>query len=254
MAEFVWLRNGDVLPAVAVSQMLLNSRNAAALTADGIYGRRTTEAVRGFQRPRGLSPDGIIGRNTWPRLSAADRLQIIDCVDIFDPNLYTMEVRDLRSVGGSPITLGGMCNGIEQAVSDIRRAASSLFLLRFHGHGAPGAAGVSDGHGTIEDHSTFRNDAATRQALSRLRGCFGPYGCIQFMQCNVAQGVAGTNFLRMVTSITGVPASAGVPTQYAGTLRKTLRFEGRTRTFCPGGGTIRSWARGLPRFVEMSVR
>ncbi len=253
MAEFVWLRQGDVLPAVAVAQLLLN-RQGESLSVDGNYGPRTAAAVRKFQRDhRPLSVDGVIGRNTWPRLVGQESLQIIDCVDVFDSALFRMEVRDLRTSGASPIMIGGMCNGIEQAVRDVANASHNLFLLRFHGHGAPGAAGVSDGHGTIEDHSTFRNDAATQRALSQLRGCFGKYGCIQFMHCNTAQGVQGARFLSMVASVTGVPASAGIETQYAGTLRKTVRFEGRTRTFCPGLRTLAAWGASLPPMVGMSI-
>ena len=37
--------------------------------ADGIYGENTQEAVRAFQRIFGLTPDGIVGRNTWYKIS-----------------------------------------------------------------------------------------------------------------------------------------------------------------------------------------
>lgn len=253
MAEFVWLRNGDKLPAVVTAQQLLN-RTGARLTPDGIFGAKTKSAVQQFQRPRGLSVDGVIGRRTWPRLVNVEDLSIIDCVDIFDPSLYAMEVRDLSAAGGTPITLGGMCNGIEQAVQSIRMSARNLFCLRFHGHGAPGAAGVSDGHGDIEIRSTFRNDPATQRALQKLRGIFGQYGCIQFMHCETGAGAAGREFLNMVARETGVPASAGVKTQYAGNLRKTVRFEGPTRTACPGGRSLQSWGGSRRAFPGMSVR
>ena len=35
---------------------------------DGIFGGRTEEAVRNYQRSRGLSTDGIVGCNTWRSL------------------------------------------------------------------------------------------------------------------------------------------------------------------------------------------
>src|SRR3546814_11998807 len=62
-----------------------------------------------------------------------------------------MEANDIRRAGGDPMPIGGMCNGVEQIVSDIVRFAPSggVFLLRFHGHGAPGVAGFSAGHGSI---------------------------------------------------------------------------------------------------------
>lgn len=253
MSEFVWLRKGDKLPAVAVAQVLLN-RTGASLTVDGDFGTRTHKAVREFQSPRSLAVDGVVGRQSWPRLVANEQLPIIDCIDVFDNSLFNMEVQDIRKAGGNPILIGGMCNGIEQAVQEVQSAVQSAFLVRFHGHGAPGAAGASDGHGAIEDHSTFRNDAATRLVLNKLRGSFGRCGCIQFMHCNTAQGRMGREFLQMVAVTTGVPASAGVQTQYAGSLRKTLRFEGSTRTFCPGNVDLKAWGRGLPILPGMSVR
>lgn len=39
------------------------------VTADGIFGPRTAEAVRAFQRQFGLSPDGIVGFSTWYKIS-----------------------------------------------------------------------------------------------------------------------------------------------------------------------------------------
>jgi peptidoglycan hydrolase-like protein with peptidoglycan-binding domain len=35
---------------------------------DRIFGPRTQEAVRKFQRDRGLGVDGIVGNQTWPAL------------------------------------------------------------------------------------------------------------------------------------------------------------------------------------------
>ena len=211
MAEFVWLRRGDKLPAVAVAQMLLN-RTGASLTVDGIFGQNTESAVRAFQRQRGpLAVDGVIGRNTWPRLAAHERLPIVDCIDVFDPDLYTSERKFLTNVGGTPITLGGMSNGIEQAVSDILRHTSDAFLIRFHGHGAPGVAGVSFGHGDHWERSQFETNAATRAALARLRGALGPYGSIQFMHCQTGRGQNGQRFLAMTAGATGAPRDGRPP-------------------------------------------
>lgn len=35
---------------------------------DGIYGAKTSQAVKRFQARNGLNPDGIVGKNTWERL------------------------------------------------------------------------------------------------------------------------------------------------------------------------------------------
>ena len=252
MAEFVWLRKGDKLPAVAAAQALLN-RTGASLTVDGDYGRRTKAAVAAFQNSRSLSDDGVIGRNTWPRLVVHERMKIVDCIDVFDPDLYTSERRFLTNVGGQPITIGGMSNGIEQVVQDIIGRHSNIYLLRFHGHGAPGIAGVSDGHDGPPSRSSFQNDTPTRNALRKLRGKFGPFGSIQFMHCETGRGRNGAQFLQMVADTVGVPATGGVNDQYASTLRETLRYEGPTRSICPGGTSLSAWGRGRPALPGMTV-
>jgi hypothetical protein len=252
MAEHVWLTYGDKLPAVAVSQALLK-RTGINITVDGDFGRNTVQSVRQFQTERGLGTDGAIGSVTWPRLVNTDPLPILDCIDIFDPDLYTSEVAHLSGAGGSPIVLGGACNGIAQAAQMIRSQARGLFLLRFHGHGAPGLAGMSMGQNLVDARAAWDTSPAALDALSSLRGVFGPYGCIQFMHCSTGAGESGRRFLQAAANATGVPVTAAYHLQYAGTPRQTMRYEGPTRTCIPGGGTLTSWARSLPAFVGRSV-
>ena len=38
------------------------------ISADGIFGANTEDAVKNYQRTNGLSVDGIVGRNTWRKL------------------------------------------------------------------------------------------------------------------------------------------------------------------------------------------
>jgi len=52
---------------VVAIQYLLKARGYR-LVPDGVYRATTTAAVRHFQRIRGLTPDGIVGRATWTRL------------------------------------------------------------------------------------------------------------------------------------------------------------------------------------------
>lgn len=253
------LRQGDTLPAVGVLQKLLN-RTGARLVSDGIFGQRTKAAIVEFQRPRSLSSDGVVGQNTWPRLAAGtNNLAILDCIDVFDPDLLSLEASDIRRVGGNPLLIGGMSNGVEQAIMDISRAASagSVFLLRFHGHGAPGVAGISDGQGEIagEHLSSIHtgNLARLRQIVSRLRPIFGPYGCVQFMHCSTGRGPNGRRLLSTIANELGVPVTAGVINQLGGGLA-TFRFEGPTFTAVSGGGSLREWCSRLPDFAPITVR
>lgn len=52
---------------VRTIQYLLNARGAG-LVVDGIFGPRTTAAVKSFQRSHGLVADGIVGKKTWAAL------------------------------------------------------------------------------------------------------------------------------------------------------------------------------------------
>lgn len=256
--NYTFLRQGDRLPAVGVLQKLLN-RTGATLTADGMFGPRTKAAVQAFQRPRGLGNDGVVGERTWPRLVAGlNCMEIVDCIDVFDPSLCDTEARDIRRVGGRPFLMGGMSNGVEQAVNDIIRGVGgfSVFLLRFHGHGSPGVAGISDGTGAIpgEHRSSIHRDnlAQVLPIVGRLRYIFGPYGCVQFMHCSTGRGPDGRRVLQSIADELDVPVSAGIQDQYGGGTA-TFRFEGPTFTAVPGGGSLQSWCRGLADFAGVSV-
>ena len=253
------MRDPDRLPAVGVLQKLLNGRAGSSLTADGVYGSRTKAAVQSFQRSHlPLAADGSVGQQTWPRLSQmTDNLRVVDCIDVFDPSLYELEAQDIRRAGGDPLLIGGMCNGVEQAVTNIINAvpAGSVFLLRFHGHGAPGVAGVSDGHGDLGDHFSsiqMGNWAYLQPIVARLSRVFGPYGCIQFMHCETGSGPSGRTMLQNIASTVGVPATGGIRTQYGGG-SKTFRFEGPTHSAFPNGGNLASWSATRPDFIGMSV-
>lgn len=52
-------------------QKLLNTHVNAGLTTDGVFGSKTTEAVKAFQRQRKIQVDGIVGQQTWIALTAA---------------------------------------------------------------------------------------------------------------------------------------------------------------------------------------
>ncbi len=258
MPNYPLLLSPDNFPAVGVLQKLLN-RGGARLTVDGNFGPRTQQAVIDFQRPRGLRPDGIVGVATWPRVSALANLPIMDCVDVWDPLLVRDTEAPLQGVGGNPSVIGGMCNGVEQAISMIRSASpGNVFLLRFHGHGAPGVASVATGRGELDPDSQERSDIFSDprilSMLAGLRSIFGPYGCIQFMHCQTGRGRAGRSLLSRIADVVGVPATAAVEDQFGlafGNL--PFGYNGPTVTVVPHGGNLAGWARSLPDFPGMSV-
>ena len=254
--NYIYLKKDNKIPAVGVLQKLLN-RTGENLAIDGILGNKSKAAIKDFQRKRQLSVDGIVGKNTWPRLVSNETLQIIDCIDVFDPSLYRLERLDIQKVGGMPILIGGMSNGIEQAVSDIIRAVgNNVFLLRFHGHGTSGIAGISDGHGLGDgfDHRSsidISNVAALMHILRRLATIFGPNGNIQFMHCSTGRGANGQNLLKQIADGIGVPVTAAIRDQLGGGT-STFKFEGATFTAIPGGATLRNWCNSRPDFYDFT--
>lgn len=249
------IRRGDTLPVVGVLQLLLN-RAGASLVLDGVFGPNTENAVKAFQGQRSISQTGRVDGALLDRLAGGETLNVLDSVDVTDPNLATMEVADLSRAGARIVQRAGMSNGLGQAIQDILGAGRNLFLLRLHGHGMAGNIGLSDGHGVPGYHRTDL-DAGTigrvRGELARLRAAFGPWGCVQLMACNTGQGPQGRSLLQQLANIWNVPVSAGIQTQLGGGLSTTIRYEGPTVTVCPGGRSLAAWTRSLPAFPAMSV-
>ena len=72
------LRQGDKGDAVKTLQNMLILLNylpvfgsSGKSSADGIFGPKTEEAVRAFQRDQGWEPDGVVGPATWDALEKA---------------------------------------------------------------------------------------------------------------------------------------------------------------------------------------
>lgn len=64
------LRSGNRGTQVKVLQFLLNETGYDCGEADGIFGTKTTAAVKAFQKAKGLTVDGICGKNTWTKILA----------------------------------------------------------------------------------------------------------------------------------------------------------------------------------------
>lgn len=74
LAQSGYTNSGD---QVKTLQRLLNSLscrgiNGGSLTVDGIFGANTDHAVKAFQKAKGLTADGIVGKATWKALLGAN--------------------------------------------------------------------------------------------------------------------------------------------------------------------------------------
>ncbi len=100
------LREGDVGNDVQLMQVRLNriARNYPGIPTisnpDGIFGTRTTAAVKRFQQVFGLTDDGIVGNATWYRIayiySSVKRLSELDSEGIALGEIPQSFVRVLR--------------------------------------------------------------------------------------------------------------------------------------------------------------
>ncbi|MCT2589010.1 amidase [Streptomyces sp. N2-109] len=70
-ASYDTLREGSSGAQVNAAQYLLNQGGFDAGTVDGDFGPKTTAAVTSFQRARGLTADGTVGKRTWTALLSA---------------------------------------------------------------------------------------------------------------------------------------------------------------------------------------
>ncbi|HIS51952.1 MAG TPA: peptidoglycan-binding protein, partial [Candidatus Onthomonas avicola] len=59
------VKNGSTGAQVRSLQLLLNGKDKAGLSVDGIAGPKTVAAIKAYQRDKGLSVDGIAGPKTW---------------------------------------------------------------------------------------------------------------------------------------------------------------------------------------------
>lgn len=243
---FTFLINGDALPSVTTSQILLRRHlPQATIRADGVFGPRTKTAVENFQSFHHIGRDGIIGNGSWNQLMSVSGFQTIDVVDGTDPSLVNLEASDIRAAGGDPIVVFGMSNGIEFVTRQIvaRGRPGNVMLLRFHGHGNQGLQNVTGGEINGAPHLaaiSLSNYAQIEPTIARIRRVMLPFGSIQLLGCDVGGG-RGSQLVSRLATTWGVPVTAGLHTQFGGGNR-TFRFEGPTVTGFPGFGNLRAWS------------
>jgi hypothetical protein len=252
------IAQGDANPKVVGLQILLNQRGAN-LNVDGIFGPKTRKAVVAFQSSRGLDMDGIVGKDALPRLLECTGLSVVDAVDITEESDLPNEPVEIKKAGGNPLLTGGMCNGVQAVVNEIRQEAtgpSSILLLRFHGHGHAGSMGLAKGKGGWTDQSgnkvyvgpeemsqiAVENIARLSPVLRTLAPYFVLFGSVELHGCHTGQGAAGSSLLTTLANLWGVPVSAGKNVQYGGA-GQTFTFEGPVVTVYPNFADLRSWAK-----------
>lgn len=70
--KMLTLKNGSRGDQVEELQALLNAKYGSTLEIDGIFGEKTEQAVKAFQKANGLTVDGVVGPKTWAALGVND--------------------------------------------------------------------------------------------------------------------------------------------------------------------------------------
>jgi hypothetical protein len=251
----IYLQRGFVRPVVTTLQVMLQN-----VKPDGHFGPKTHARVLEYQRKHipPLTPDGIVGKQTWPALTTERDVVTVDVVDADElvdaknqaiPNpgaTYTGQVLDaFKNSGSNPITLYGQSNGVATMVQQVigrARKPGGVALLRIYGHGAPGSQNLSAGKAAQDEHVTSLDPSTfkwTVPLLKQLAPFFAPWGTMELHGCHV--GKHGHVLLSTVAQAVQVPVTAPLHYQYAGG-RGQWAFNGPTVTVFPYGGSLKGWS------------
>lgn len=87
------IRKGDRGRDVEEIQTILDERGYKCGAVDGIFGKKTLAAVKAFQQDNGLTPDGIVGPETWAMLYSDTENEPLYTVTI--DHLHRQELQDI---------------------------------------------------------------------------------------------------------------------------------------------------------------
>ena len=251
----IYLHTGDRLPAVVSAQILLKQFVDPTVNVTGQFENSTRNAIlkmaTRFYRPNGNS---ITGQG-WLFLLRKSGLKVIDVIDGADPaqvsTISAIRMTQGAYPGAHMILNGPASNSIGGVVSEIVKFAgiSSIMLLRFHGHGAPGYQGVSSGKEfTPAEKNAINIDKLKdiSSELNKISPCFVSFGSVELHGCETGQGPKGSQLLQKLAMLWGVPVSAGTTKQVSGGMGSaTFRFEGKPVIKTPLGGALEGWAKAV---------
>ena len=246
-----YLMRGDRLPTVGVLQKLLNARADAGLKVDGVFGKRTEDAVWTFQMQRFINENGMVLSKTWTRLTAGLSLPILDVVDVQDEEFRLVDIPTLRAVGADVIEIGGQSHGVPQVVELVKRhiAAKSLYYLRLHAHGWHGQINLgrdtSIPNPTGQEFSAIQSVKGIRPIILALAPVFSPYGSVLMTSCGTGGARSGRVLVQGMANTLGVPVT-GALYEESFSAMTTFRLEGKYFTACPNNMSLAAWCFGLP--------
>lgn len=150
---------------------------------DGIYGAKTVEAVKYFQRKNGLTPDGVAGKSTYAALGMNASVSVLEgnknnSSDYTNSDLYLLAKCIYAEARGESYT-----GQVAVGAVILNRVASSAFPNTIAGviYQKNAFTAVSDGQINLTPDKTALNAAS-----DALNGWDPTYGCIYYYNPAVA--------------------------------------------------------------------
>ena len=150
---------------------------------DGIYGAKTVEAVKKFQRKNGLTADGIAGKSTYEALGMNDSAKALEggkdySSSYTNSDLYLLAKCIYAEARGESYT-----GQVAVGAVILNRVASSAFPNSIAGviYQRHAFTAVSDGQINLEPDKTAMNAAS-----DAMNGWDPTYGCIYYYNPAVA--------------------------------------------------------------------
>ena len=171
------LKYGDKGDAVKEIQTYLIAQNLLHVTADGVYGTATVNAIKDFQSALGLEVDGVCGNETYRILRAA----AFDEIDIttFKPGDYVPEYElelddeNISEFKNSGETIGSVLSALS-VVGEVAQYAGIGDVIKFgmKGEGVVDLQNKLIEHGFYEGEADGICDSSTVEALKDFqRSC-----------------------------------------------------------------------------------
>lgn len=183
-AQVAVLRQGASGGEVKEVQRRLKNWGYYSGSVDGIFGAKTTEAVKYFQRKNGLSADGIVGRATYQALGMNDSANALSGGGNSGGSSYTNSDLYLLAKCIYAEARGESYTGqVAVGAVILNRVASSAFPNTISGviYQKNAFTCVSDGQINLEPNQTAMNAAS-----DAMNGWDPTYGCLYYYNPAVA--------------------------------------------------------------------
>ncbi len=178
IAEASTIKQGSTGSTVKTIQTKLKNWGYYTGSVDGIFGSKTTSAVKYFQRTNGLTVDGIVGKNTASAMGITLSSSGSSSNTNNSSSIYLLARAIYGEARGEPYT-----GQVAVAAVVLNRVKSSQFPNTISGviYQKGAFTCVDDGQINLTP-----NDTATRAAQDALNGWDPTYGCLYYYNPNTA--------------------------------------------------------------------